>query len=476
MNLEENSLCYLEEKSELLEKIAKDIWEHPQLGCQETYAVQLITEQLIKAGFTLKEEIGGIPTAFLASWGEGEPIIGILGEYDALPGLSQQVSSQKKPVQKGAPGHGCGHNLLGVGSLGGSLAVKEMMEKEGISGTVRYYGCPAEETLTGKVFMARDGVFNDLDVALAWHPMNLNIVWNSSCLAMNSFKLNFYGKSAHAAAMPHMGRSALDGIMLTDVGINYLREHIIQEARVHGVITNGGLAPNVVPDYAQAWYFVRAPHREQVGEIYQRILDIAQGAALMSGTKHDVEFIAGCYEYLPNETIGEIMREKMKKVGVPQFTTQERKFAQNLESTLPHEMVEGALRAYGLRREEVGDFLCDRIIDNKGPYGKGKVMPGSTDVGDVSFIVPTAQFMTASMPVGVAAHSWQSTASFGSSIGFKGMLVAAKILALTAAELINKPETLERAKEELKQATRGKKYKSPLPVDLKPDLKKDTSV
>jgi aminobenzoyl-glutamate utilization protein B len=471
MNLEKNALRYLEEKSELLEKMAKDIWEHPQLGGQETYAVKLITDQLIKEGFTIKEKIGGIPTAFVASWGEGKPIIGILGEYDALPGLSQQVLFQKKPVQEGDPGHGCGHNLLGVGSLGATLAIKEAMEKEGIGSTVRYYGCPAEETLIGKVFMAREGVFNDLDVALTWHPMNLNMVWDSSCLAMNSFKVNFYGRSAHAAAMPYMGRSALDGIMLTDVGINYLREHIIPEARVHGVITNGGLAPNVVPDYAQAWYFVRAPHRDQVEEIYQRTLKIAEGAALMSDIKYNVEFIAGCYEYLPNETIGEIMEKKMKELEAPQFSAKERKFAQDLESTLPKEMVEGALMAYGLRREEVGDSLCNRIISsNKGPYGKGKVMPGSTDVGDVSFLVPTAQFMTAGMPVGVAAHSWQSTASYGSSIGFKAMLFATKILALTAVELINKPEILEKAKKEHKQAIRGKEYKSPLPNDLKSNL------
>ncbi len=470
MKLEKNALHYLEEKGKLLQKMAQDIWEHPQLGGQETYAVKLITEELTKAGFTIEENIGGIPTAFVASWGKGRPIIGILGEYDALPGLSQQVLSQKKPVQEGAPGHGCGHNLLGVASLGAALAIKAAMEKEGINGTIRYYGCPAEETLIGKVFMAREGVFNDLDVALTWHPMNLNLVWDSSCLAMNSFKLNFYGKSAHAAAMPHMGRSALDGVMLTDVGINYLREHIIPEARVHGVITNGGLAPNVVPDYAQAWYFVRAPHREQVEEIYQRILKIAEGAALMSDTKYEVEFIAGCYEYLPNETIGEVMREKMEKLGAPQFTSEEKRFAQELESTLPREMVEGALRGYGLTREEGGGSLCDRILKSSGPYGKGKVMPGSTDVGDVSFLVPTAQFMTAGMPVGVAAHSWQSTASFGSSIGAKAMLFAAKILALTAAELINTPEAINKAKEEHKQVTRNKEYKSPLPNDLKSNL------
>jgi len=465
MNIKEAILHYLDEKQKLLTDLAKDIWDHPQLGLKETYASKLIADVLQKEDFSITKDVGNMPTAFIASWGKGKPIIGILGEYDALPGLSQKVSTKKEPIKDGQPGHGCGHNLLGVGSLGATLAIKEAMKNNGINGTIRYYGCPAEETLIGKVFIAKDGVFNDLDASLTWHPMNLNTVWNSSCFAMNSFKLNFHGIAAHAAASPEKGRSALDGVMLTDIGVNYLREHIIEESRIHCVITNGGLAPNVVPDYAQIWYFVRAPRREQVEEIYSRVLDIAKGAALMTGTTFDVEFITGCYEYLPNNTIGEIMKEKLKEVGAPKFTEEERKFATELEKTMPAGSFETTLKSSGLTREEVGGFLSDKIIEN-GPLSKGKILAGSTDVGDVSWITPTAQFITTATGVNVAQHSWQSTATFGSSIGSKGMIVAAKTLALTAFDLLTKPNILNNAQDEFKKVTGGKKYISPLPENL----------
>ena len=470
MNLEEGILSYLDGKKDFLSEIAKDIWEHPQLGLQETYASKRIADELKKAGFSVKMGIAEMPTAFIASWGEGKPIIGILGEYDALPGLSQKVSTKKEPIKEGAPGHGCGHNLLGTGGLGAALALKEIMEKNGIKGTIRYYGCPAEETLVGKVFMARAGVFNDLDAALTWHPMYANTIWNGSSLAMNSFKLNFHGISAHAAASPEMGRSALDGVVLTDVGINYLREHIIQEARIHCVITNGGLAPNVVPSYAQVWYYVRAPRRDQVEEIYKRVLDIAKGAALMTGTKFDVEFLAGCYDYLANETIGKVMLEEMKKIGGPEFTDEEKNFAKQLQSTLLPTAIEATLKSYGVTREEIGDPLSEKIIDNIASFSKGAVLPGSTDVGDVSHITPTEQLTTCCMPLGVPVHSWQSTASVGSTIGFKGMMLAAKTMALTAIDLITKPDLLRAAREEFEKKTEGKKYVSPLPEGSKPPI------
>lgn len=472
MSLEEGILSYLDEKKDALFRVAKDIWEHPQLGLQETYASKRIADELKKAGFSVKMGIAEMPTAFIASWGEGKPIIGILGEYDALPGLSQKVSAKKEPIKEGAPGHGCGHNLLGTGGLGAALALKEIMEKNKIKGTIRYYGCPAEETLVGKVFMARAGVFDDLDAALTWHPMYANTVWNGSSLAMNSFKLNFHGISAYAAASPEMGRSALDGVVLTDVGVNYLREHIIQEARIHCVITNGGLAPNVVPSYAQVWYYVRAPRRDQVKEIYARVLDIAKGAALMTGTKFDVEFLAGCYDYLANETIGKVMLEKMKRIGGPKFTNEEKNFAKQLQSTLLPTAVEATLKSYGVTREEIGDPLSEKIVDHIASFGKGVVVPGSTDIGDISRITPTEQLTTCCMPLGVPLHSWQSTASVGSSIGFKGMLVAAKTIALTAMDLITRPDLLKAAREEFEKKTEGKKYVSPLPKESKPPIEK----
>jgi len=467
MNIKGNILSYLDRKQELLTNLAKDIWYHPQIALQEIYAAKVSADLLQKEGFSIIKEVGNMPTAFIASWGKGKPIVGILGEYDALPGLSRKVSTKKEVIEDKKPGHGCGHNLLGVGSLGATLAIKEAMKNNDIKGTIRYYGCPAEETLVGKVFMAKSGVFNDLDASITWHPMNLNTLWDSSCLAMNSFKLNFYGIAAHAAGMPEKGLSALDGVILTDIGVNYLREHVAQETRIHCVITNGGLAPNVVPEYAQVWYFVRAPHRDQVEKVYSKILDIAKGAALMTGTTVDTEFITGCHEYLPNSVLGEIIYKNLLKVGAPKFTEEERKFAQELEATMPTGSFQTMLKSSGLTPEEVGGFLSDKILEKDGgPLSKGKIMKGSTEVGDVSFITPTAQFGTTCWPFSLAEHSWQTTASTGSSIGSKGMIIAAKTLALSAFDLLTKPDILKKAQNEFKKTIGGKKYISPLPEKL----------
>jgi aminobenzoyl-glutamate utilization protein B len=465
MNVEDKALNYLAANEDKLIDLAKDIWEHPELGLQETRSSRLLVDELEKAGFSVAIGVDQMPTAFVASWGEGKPIIGILGEYDALPGLSQKVSATREPIEEGAPGHGCGHNLLGVGSLGAALAVKEAMEKDEIKGTIRYYGCPAEETMLGKIFMARAGVFDDLDAAITWHPFYANTVWWCSLLAMNSFKVNFHGVAAHAAAAPEAGRSALDGVQLMDIGVNYLREHIVQEARIHCVITNGGEAPNVVPPFAQVWYYVRAPRREQVDEIYSRMLDIAKGAALMTGTTFEIDFLTGGYDVLPNDRLGELLWEKLKQVGPPKFTDEEKDFARKLQATLPPDAVENTLRPYGLTREEVGDPLCEKIVE---PFDKGKVLPASTDVGDVSHITPTAQITTCCQALGTPAHSWQNTASVGSSIGFKGMMLAAKALALAALDLETKPDILKAARDEFQKQTGGKKYVSPLPEGTVP--------
>jgi aminobenzoyl-glutamate utilization protein B len=463
MSIKTDILEYLNKKEGLLSNLAKDIWDHPQVALNETYASNKIINFLEEEGFSISKNIGNISTSFVASYGKGSPIIGILGEYDALPGLSQKVSNKKEPINYGQPGHGCGHNLLGVGSLGSAVTIKEMMKNNRIKGTVRYYGCPAEETLVGKVFMAKAGVFDDLDASLCWHPMNVNTIWDCSSLALNSFKINFHGVAAHAASDPDKGLSALDGVILTDIGVNYLREHVLQEARIHSVITNGGSVPNVVPDYAQIWYFIRAPHRNQVEKIYSKVLDISKGAAMMTGTTVNVEFITGCYEYLPNDTIGKTIYENLLKVGPPDFTNEERNFAQELEATMPADSFRTILKSYDLTQEEVGRFLSDKIIvKDKGPLSKGKIMAGSTDVGDVSFITPTAQFGTTCWPISLPEHSWQTTASSGSTIGFKGMLVAAKTLALTVYDLLTEPNILKEAREEFKKAINGGKYISPL--------------
>ncbi len=465
VSLTENVLNYLDTKQDSLIKIAMDIWRNPELGLTESFASTRLADELEKAGFTIEMGVGQMPTAFVASWGQGGPAIGLLGEYDALPGLSQKVSARQKPVEEGSPGHGCGHNLLGVASLGAALAAKAAMEQAGVKGTVRYYGCPAEETLIGKVFMARAGVFDNLDAAITWHPWFPNTVWYSSTLAMNSYKVNFHGVASHAAGTPEAGRSALDGVQLMDVGVNYLREHIIQEARIHCVITSGGDAPNVIPAFAQVWYFVRAPRREQVDEIYARMVDIAKGAALMSGTTYDIEFLSGCYEVLPNDTLGELLLEKMKLVGPPQFTSEEKDFARQLQATFAPNTIENALQSIGLTREVVGDPLCDRVLE---PYDQGQLLSGSTEVGDVSHITPTAQILTCCQPLGTPAHSWQNVAASGSSIGFKGMMVAAKTMALAVVDLETKPEILKTARHEFEKVTDGKKYVSPLPEGTMP--------
>lgn len=471
MSAPESIVHYLDDQDEKFSYIAKEIWDHPEVALQETFASKLLSEELESAGFTVERGVGQMPTAFVATWGSGSPIIGILGEYDALPGLSQSVSADRTPLQNGGPGHGCGHNLFGTACLGATLALKERMEAEGISGTLRYYGCPAEETLVGKTFMARAGLFDDLDAALSWHPGATNSIWAGSSLAMNSFKVNFHGIASHAGVAPHMGRSALDGCMLMDVGVNYLREHIIPEARIHSVITSGGQAPNVVPAYAQIWYFVRAPKREQVDEIYARVLDIAKGAALMSGTTHDVEFITGCYELLPNDTLAGLLLEKMQMVNDLRFTEQERAFAKDLQGSFPAGSVKNAFEraventTATIDSGKIDDPLWEDVLPPLPDPGVGS---GSTEVADVSQITPTGQLRTCCWPLGTPPHSWQTVASSGSSIGFKGMQFAAKAMALTAYDLFTRPDVLAAAQAEFKAAQNGKTYVSPLPEDAVP--------
>lgn len=464
MNYDEEILKYLEQQENHLSELAKTIWEKPELPLHETYVSQLQAEELEKAGFSIQKNIGNMSTAFVATWGSGSPTIGFLGEYDALPGLSQKVSNTREPVSENGPGHGCGHNLLGIGSLGAALALKDVLESKGISGTVKYYGCPAEETLVGKVFMARDGVFDDLDVALTWHPYYLNEVWNHSTMTMNSFKINFHGVSTHESGFPEAGKSALDAVLLTEQGVNLLHRHITHDAYSHRVITDGGVIPDCVPDYSQMWYFLRAPHRDQLDVIYSRVLEIVQGAALMTQTSYDIDFLTGTYDYIPNLTVGEVLSEKFKKVGPPAFTEVERDFARELQKSLEPGAIESYLEYLNADSlsVDVGNLLCEEII----PRSKGRVLAGSTEVGDVSHITPTGQVSTCCMPLGCGVHTWQAVASFGSTIGFKGMMLASKVLALGALDLVLKPELLVKAKEEFQKSTKGKKYVSPLPGDV----------
>lgn len=468
--LKEVAWKYIEDNAEKFVEVAKNIWENPELGLQEYYASNLQTDVLEKNGFKVKRNVGGMPTAFIAEYGSGKPVIGILGEYDALPGLSQKVKAQREPIKEGAPGHGCGHNLLGTAGLAAAMAIKRLIEEGKVSGTVRYYGCPAEETLVGKVYMARDGVFNDLDAAITWHPLFLNAAWTSSSLAMVSVRFEFRGIPAHAAASPELGRSALDAAELMNVGANYLREHVPEKVRIHYTILYGGKEPNVVPERAVVWYYIRAPQPDLVEEVFERIKKIAQGAALMTETSVTWRVLTGCYNYLPNLTITRVAVDNMVEIGPPTFDENDYKFAEELQKTIPLPGLLKVLKGLNVPekfiKELVNKPLHDSVITEF--YDLGMVLPGSTDVGDVSWITPTVQFTTACWPIGTPSHSWQATAASGSSIGFKGMLFAAKVIAGTILDLLTNPDILEKAKKEFNETTAGRRYKPLIPEEAKP--------
>ena len=444
---------WLKEHEEKFTQVAQRIWDNPQLAYEETYASELQMNVLKEAGFTIENPIGELDTAFVASFGVGKPIIGILGEFDALPGLSQKASAIQEEVVSDGAGHGCGHNLLGTAGVEAVIALKEMMEQEGTQGSIRYYGCPAEEVLAGKTYMAKAGVFDDLDCALTWHPGNSNTVMDKSMQAMASIKFHFRGVTAHAAAAPHAGRSALDSVEIMNVGANYLREHVCDGVRIHYAITNGGLAPNVVPEYASVWYYIRAASKDEVRDILRRIKNIAKGAALMNETEVTSEIFAFPYETLPNNHLNKLMFHNMKKSNPIEYTDAEQDFAEKLVET-----IEDHLRQKGGTFGNQVDGLLPTNISFD-DYIIGKTIQGSTDVGDVSWIVPTGSISTTCAPVGVQLHSWQATASFGTSIGYKGMHLAASSMALTAYDILqNKDNILDKAKEEFRELTKDSKY------------------
>ncbi|WP_327078396.1 amidohydrolase [Bacillus sinesaloumensis] len=440
--------------------MAKHIWENPQVAYEETYASELQSLKLKEEGFRIQPSIGGMSTAFVAEYGYGKPIIGILGEYDALPGLSQVVKPVQEQVEKNGPGHGCGHNLLGTAGVEAVVALKKVMEEYNLSGTIRYYGCPAEEVLSGKTFMAREGVFDDLDCALTWHPWTSNMVLNMSMQAIVSIRFHFEGIPAHAASAPHAGRSALDAVELMNVGTNFLREHLLDGSRIHYVITNGGLAPNIVPEHASVWYYLRAATKEQVEDILGRVEKIAQGAALMTETEVRSEIDAFAYDTLPNDVLNDLMFENMKLANPLEYTVEEENFARELVKTVDTTIVKSAQRL-------TDELLPTNYQNDK--LTKGKVLTGSTDVGDVSWITPVGSIMATCAPVGIQLHTWQATASFGSSIGFKGMHFAAQTMALSAFDLLlNKNQVLDRAKEEFRSSTREKPYVVGIPENVQP--------
>ncbi|MBW2369509.1 MAG: amidohydrolase [Deltaproteobacteria bacterium] len=470
---------YIESRKDLFIDVNDKIWEFSELGYDEEKSADLLNSVLVEEGFTVQKDLAGMQTALIGSFGSGSPVIAILGEYDALSGLSQEKCiAEKKVIEKGGSGHGCGHNSLGAGALAACFAVKKYLEENDISGTVRFYGCPAEEGGSGKGFLARDGFFDDVDVALTWHPGSLNGVWSASCLAVVSAYFKFTGKSAHAAANPHAGRSALDAVELMNVGANYLREHVIPEARLHYAITDtGGIAPNVVQPEAEVYYFVRAPKLDQVQGIYERVCDIAKGAALMTGTTLEIDYEGGMSHYLPNSVLDAVLYENLKAYGPPRFDESDREFALEMRKTFTDidlkTEISLATQIFGMPAKEAaqqieGKELADFIL----PYLTSNIaLPGSTDVGDVSLVVPTSQFSAATLAIGTPGHSWQTVSQSASTIAHKGLLAAGKVLAGTAIDIFNEPQIVAKAKEQHQIDMAGEPYNCPIPADRKPGVK-----
>jgi aminobenzoyl-glutamate utilization protein B len=453
-------LC-ADDKSALLQKmdsqaahygdLSRKIWEFAEVGYQENRSADLLKSELRSAGFTIAERVAGIPTAFTATWGSGKPVIGIMGEYDALPGLSQEDVPERKPRVEGGPGHGCGHNLLGAASTFAAVTLKQWMQEKKIAGTLRFYGTPAEEGGGGKLYMIRAGAFKDVDTVLSWHPSDNNGADLKSSLAILSAKFRFYGKPAHAAMAPDAGRSALDGLMIMANSVEFLREHVPDSTRIHYVVTNGGSAPNIVPDYSELFLYARHPSMQVLDGIWERILKCAQAGALASDTRLETQFIDSAYNTLPNDALSALVDKNLHLVGGVTYTAEEQAFADKLRKTLPD-----ATRPMG-SQEKI----------QPPTEGKGGA---STDAGDVSWTLPVAALGTATFVPGIPAHSWQSAACAGMSIGRKGMVVAAKTLVLTGMDLFTDPKQVEAAKASFEKRREGHEYRSRVPADQKPPL------
>ncbi len=422
-------------------KIALSIWGYAEVGYKEVKSSALLQGTLKENGFTVETGVAGIPTAFVATYGSGTPVIGILAEYDALPGLSQDSSPVKTPMAGMNSGHGCGHHLFGTGSLAAGIAIKKLLAAGKIKGTLKVFGCPAEEGGSGKVYMVREGLFNGVDIVLHWHPGDNNSVTYTSALANKSAKFRFHGIAAHASAAPDQGRSALDGVESMDYMVNMMREHIPQETRIHYVITNGGKAPNVVPEFAEVYYYVRNPERALAVSIFDRVVQAAEGAAMGTGTKMDYEIIGGTHDLLINKTLASAMQANLEKVGGVTYTLAEIEFAKKIQSTFltAAPSTDSAAAVKPLHTEK---------------------NLGSTDVGDVSYAVPTVGLEAATWVPGTSAHSWQAVACGSTDIGIKGMMVAAKTLAYTAVDVFLNPALIKKATEELITSKGNYQYKA----------------
>lgn len=453
----------VESKKELFTDVSDKIWGYAETRHEEYKSADLLCKTLENEGFTVQRKVGGMETAFIGSFGHGKPVIAILGEYDALSGLSQiEGVTYEKPVIAGGAGHGCGHHLLGAGALAAAVSLRYYMAENNLSGTVRYYGCPGEEGGCGKTFMAREGLFDDVDCALTWHPGADNWVIHISMLAILGIYYRFKGRSSHASAFPHMGRSALDAVELMNVGVNFLREHVIPEARMHYAITNpGGKMPNVVQSEAEEYFYIRAPKISQAREIYERVCDIARGAALMTGTEVEIVVESGISNLIPNKTLASLLHKNLTGLGIPDYDDNDLQLAGNINNILTEEEKKSIPKAF---RDKVIADVIDPLPEVE------SIWMGSTDVSDVSWVVPTAQCMISCTAAGTPPHSWKMVTQGKTSIAHKGMLYAAKALAATAIDLLENHEIVANAKAELKERLDGEKYICPIPEDITPSM------
>lgn len=422
----------LDGKTEQYSAIAKKIWGYAEVGYQEKQSSALLQQTLTEAGFTVQNNVAGMPTAFVASYGSGKPVIGILGEFDALPGVAQEAVPEFKPIPNQKAGHACGHHLFGTASAAAAIEVKNWLIANKKQGTIRFYGTPAEEGGSGKVYMVREGLFKDVDVVLHWHPGNGNGASPANSLANKTGKFRFYGIASHASASPEKGRSALDGVEAMNDMVNMMREHVSQPTRIHYVITRGGEAPNVVPAFAEVYYYVRHPSRAEVRSTWDRLVKAANGAAMGTETRVEIEVTGGVYDVLPIESLAKVVDKNLREVGGFTYNPQELEFGQKIQKTLP-----------GTQWPSLESTV--QVAEFKMQQGTA-----STDVGDVSWVVPTVGFSTATWVPGTPAHSWQAVAAGGTSIGSKGMMIAAKTLSLTAIDLFSNQALIDEAWKEFR--------------------------
>jgi aminobenzoyl-glutamate utilization protein B len=440
---------YLDQSRTRWEQVARKIWDHPELGTRETRSSAALIAILEKEGFQITRGVAGEPTAFVATAGSGSPVVALLAEYDALPGLSQAPGQPKKQaVADGAPGHGCGHNLLGVASVAAAVAANRERVARKLPGTIQLFGTPAEEILFGKTFMIRGGAFQRTDVALAWHPDDQNRVTNRTRLAATAVNVEFFGRAAHAAASPWLGRSALDALVLFDHAIALMREHVKPTARMHRVVREGGTAPNIIADHAEGEYWLRDTTGESVNEMLERLKKAADGAALATETRAKVTLTFSVREPVPNDALNAVLQRQLERVGPPRFDDTDQRFARLMQKELGF--------------EEQG--MATQVM----PFAQRNGGTASSDIGELSAVVPLAELNVATRPLGTAAHHWAQTACAAHPVGYKGMVVAAKVMAAGTVDLLGDPRIVKTARDEFVVQTKGKPYVSPLPPDARP--------